>query len=150
VAGGGAQAVDRGAPLDHVQVDLQLARLAQRGVEEQCQGNLLELPAERLTAGEEEVLGELLRDRGGSPGGGPAPQVRGDGGRDGGEVDSRVPVESGVLGDEESAHEQGGDLGEVDEIGRLGGHLDLMGPAVPRPGGVDEGALEPFDGAPVA
>jgi len=55
--------VEIGPPFDEIEVDLEHASLAQRVVEKEGERQLLQLAAEALLSREEEVLGELLRDR---------------------------------------------------------------------------------------
>ena len=98
MAGGGAQAVQPGTPLDHVQVDLEDPVLSESGLQEEREDQLLELAREALLTAQEQVLGELLGDGGRAAHGAALSHVGGEGLRQLGEVQAGVGEEGEVFG----------------------------------------------------
>src|SRR3989449_11276419 len=115
--GGGPKAEETRAPLNDVQVDLEDAVLAEGRLQQQRERQLLELPPEALLGRQEQVLGELLRDRrsaarGAAPG--PVGQKR----RGHlSKVDAGMGVEAGILAQKERAQKERRHRGERDEVG---------------------------------
>ena len=142
---GRAQPVDTGAPLDHVEIDLEDPLLAERGVEQQGERHLLQLAAEPLLTREEEVLGELLRDRGRAAGGGAAAPIGEDGRRHLGEIDAVMPEEPRVFTEQQRPDEQRWHLAQGDEVRRGGRDVDGTSLAVRQRDLVHEVAAQPLD-----
>ncbi len=119
-------AVEPGAVLDDVEVELEDLRLVEGRLEPPGQEHLLDLAGEILLAVQEEVLGELHADGARPLNEAPAGEVAREGLADGPGREAAVGEEAGVLVGEHGVHEERADAVDRRPVAAsgTGGHLE--------------------------